>query len=339
MSPKYELMFGADLIIRDRVDLATFVVFFDKTFLPYTNHESSQAFDCFRWIPDRAGSARDQRKLWEKVFSGEHNIDISDGERTDVVRWEAAHQMLFAEGILERLSRPVADTSTFDFQFECELMGIELQSRRDAWHKIVEIEAGKLKGYKSYIKTDVLYHLRRNDVYIPQVFTFSHVKRARGPVVAAMAKSTFRYFLPRLRSLRPEDLMNLRLKTRDTREGFLMHLQKLSKGLDELAKGEASFSEVCGFAQNIVETDLIPDYREFKRQLGAMRVGRWGRVLDAGGHIAEIDAAPWTPKFWAQLLKAFGMTAIASSANSTDVYSNRYQAFQLMSTIEDNLAS
>jgi hypothetical protein len=65
-----------------------------------------------------------------------------------------------------------------------------------------------------------------------------------------------------------------------------------------------------------------------------MRAEKWGKVLDAAGKVAEIDAAPWTPKFWALILKAIGMTALRSDSERENALSNRYQAFKFMSYVE-----
>jgi hypothetical protein len=84
-----------------------------------------------------------------------------------------------------------------------------------------------------------------------------------------------------------------------------------------------------------LETDLIPDYKEFRRQLEAEQAGKIKKVLDVAGKIMEIDAAPWTPKFWGLLLKAFGMSAIETAADQKQRLSNHYQAYELMREVED----
>jgi hypothetical protein len=115
-----------------------------------------------------------------------------------------------------------------------------------------------------------------------------------------------------------------------------MHLWKLSKGLQEHAKDGTSLAELARFAGEIIKTDLIPDYREFQRQLESMRLEKWGKVLDAAGRVAEIDASPWTPKFWALLLKAIGITTQTSESERMNALSNKYQAFKFMSFVEQS---
>jgi hypothetical protein len=77
------------------------------------------------------------------------------------------------------------------------------------------------------------------------------------------------------------------------------------KRLEERAWQGADLKETANFAQSLIETDLIPDFREFQRQLRAVESRKWGKVLDAAGKIVEIDAAPWSPNFWALLAHIF----------------------------------
>jgi hypothetical protein len=132
----------------------------------------------------------------------------------------------------------------------------------------------------------------------------------------------------------PTQILELREKITDTREGFTMHLWKLSKGLEEHCNEDVPVREIARFANNLIETELIPDFKEFRRQLEARGAGKWDKVLDAAGKVAEIDAAPWTPKFWALLLKAMGITIVRSVAEKEDTLSNKYQAFKFMSDLQ-----
>jgi hypothetical protein len=113
-----------------------------------------------------------------------------------------------------------------------------------------------------------------------------------------------------------------------------MHLWKLSKGLEEHAKEGVPVKEIARFAKDLIETDLIPDYEEFRSQLDAKGAGKWAKVLDAAGKVTEIDAAPWTPKSWGLLLKALGLTLITSASEKQESLSNKYRAFKFMSDLE-----
>jgi hypothetical protein len=181
----------------------------------------------------------------------------------------------------------------------------------------------------------LLSHLLRKDVSLPRIFLVHSRPSSRNSLVALEAFHAFRYLLPKLSALHDDEILELRRKVKDTREGFAMHLQKLSKGLDGMVKAGEKFEDLSGYAQNIVETELIPDYREFRRQLEAEQAGKIKRVLDVTGKIMEIDAALWTPRFWGLLLKALGLSAIETAANEKEPHTNRYQAYELMKEVED----
>jgi len=68
--------------------------------------------------------------------------------------------------------------------------------------------------------------------------------------------------------------------------------------------------------------------------LESIKAGTWKNFLDAAGKIAEIDAAPWTPRFWALLLKALGIAVIETAEEQKEKLTNRYQAFKFMGEIE-----
>lgn len=52
------------------------------------------------------------------------------------------------------------------------------------------------------------------------------------------------------------------------------------------------------------------------------------------GKVVEIDAPPWTPKFWELLMKALGLTVIESAAEQEEKLCNKFQAFKFMSDLE-----
>jgi len=191
-------------------------------------------------------------------------------------------------------------------------------------------------GGKPLIRLDLARHLLRTDIQVPQIFSMAPGRLSSDVLVALQATATFRYLLPKIHTFHPTQILELRERVRDTREGFTMHLWALSKGLQERAKDGTSLSDAAKFAQDMIKSELIPDYCEFRRQLSAMRTEKWGKVLDAAGKIAEIDAAPWTPKFWALVLKALGIAALKSQSERSDALSNRYQAFAFMSYVEES---
>jgi hypothetical protein len=138
------------------------------------------------------------------------------------------------------------------------------------------------------------------------------------------------YLLPKLSALRPDDILELRSKVSDTREGFAFHLQKLTKGISEQLVEGTDIHEVNRWAANLVYHDLIPDYREFRAQLQAGE--GW---LDKAGRVFEISASPWTPKFYGDLLRALGVP-LRTFEEQKKWRSHESRAFQFMQAVEES---
>jgi hypothetical protein len=150
-----------------------------------------------------------------------------------------------------------------------------------------------------------------------------------------MAHVAFRFVLPRVGELNPEQILEVRNLVKDTREGFSMHLQSLSADVEKQVKEGVSLQEVSDAAESVVETQLIPLFVEYRRQLAAKGGGFWRKVLDPLGRLVQIDAAPWTPRFYGELLRALGVTILTGIEERQERLSNKVQAFQFMKTIDD----
>src|SRR5262249_32177710 len=122
------------------------------------------------------------------------------------------------------------------------------------------------------IRPDMVRHLCRGDLDLPELHVSGRQPASREIMKFLEAKSVFSYCLPKLRKLNAEQILQVRERVKDTREGFSLHLQKLSKGVEQRLRGGESDAEIEQFAKSVVETDLIPDYGEFRRQLGAERL-------------------------------------------------------------------
>jgi hypothetical protein len=167
------------------------------------------------------------------------------------------------------------------------------------------------------------------------VFLPSASRRPREILKLFQAQAIFRLLLPRIAGDLPaEELLRIRAKVSDTREGFAMHLQSLSADVQKALQADVPLPEVAQAARDVVETKLVPDYAEFRRQLAAKDQKFWGRILDPLGKILAIDAAPWTPKFWGAFLGALGSAFGIGAEADADNLSNRQQAFHFMRILE-----
>ena len=113
-----------------------------------------------------------------------------------------------------------------------------------------------------------------------------------------------------------------------------MHLQQLSSELEEKIESEDDLKSMKDKAKRVIETKLIPDYREFRRQLESNKAGFWQNILLKSEKFFEIDAVPWTPKFYGEFFKAFGLTALNSMSANKEQLSNKHQALLLIKSID-----
>jgi len=312
-----QIRYGSNIIIRNLTELATLSVFYEKTLLPHASKESS-------------------RKL-----AGLNTLIQLPDDFAGIDQWSEKFSVLFEEGVLDRLPPPPKN-----YESDILLQELEFSERLSLFTRVpfqfrFEIDSkvpGKPMFSASLIPQDLVLHFLRTDLSAPQVFIANSTAPSREFLVACEAKAVFSYLLPALNDLEPDQILEVRNKVRDTREGFSMHLQKLSMGIEERSKGNESSSEIEKWAKSVSETELIPDYGEFRRQLSSKRSKRWANILDKARKVFEIDASPVTPKFYGELLTALGLAALTSSAASEDKLSNQSQAFQFMRVVEDSIS-
>lgn len=330
-----EIIYNSDLIIRNASELATLCVFYDKVYLPHTSSSTSDKFAGARFYDVTMPRGIDAK--FEKEF-----VD-------DVDYWGSVYKALIDEKVVERLpSPPWGVTPPKELLENLKLSEkIELLTKSETLRSLsisnkplgplgeTEESLGNPDHWviKEYlIKQDLALHFLRNDLKLSQLFIYSGDRPSRDFLVGVEAKATFSYLLPELGYLKADQILEVRNKVKDNREGFSMHLQTLSKGIDDRLKGGEQYPEIERWAKNIIETQLIPDYRQFRRQLEAQRSGYWSNVL---GKAFGIDAALWSPKFWSELLKAFGFTMLAAISERKEMLSNENQAYLFMKKVED----
>ncbi|MFC1822657.1 hypothetical protein ACFL9T_08115 [Thermodesulfobacteriota bacterium] len=249
-----------------------------------------------------------------------------------VTSWEKFNQPLFQEGVFERLP-PWSRQDEFELDEnvveEISDLLIDTPSALCA-----EMGTGSSATESIFIWQDHVIHLLRDDIKFPTLFTSQNSQYHRECLKSLMALSAFKFMLPQINNLHPDQILEVRNAVADTREGFSMHLQSLSREVENRIEDGDSLADVSRYAQSVVETMLIPQYREFRRQIAAKRAGFWGKVLDKASKFSEIDAAPWTPKFYAELIKALGFTILTGVSEREDTLSNRSQAYQFLNVAE-----
>lgn len=181
---------------------------------------------------------------------------------------------------------------------------------------------------------DLWNHWVRTDLNLPQIHSFEADARPREALKLALAESTFSFLLPATNALEPEDILAVREKVKDNREGFSMHLQKLSANVEGRVKAGDAHADIARYAQSVIETELIPDYTEFMRQLQAHdKAKKAHKVLAPLSKVLTIEAPVHSVRFWAELLKIIGFDVLKAVADDKS-YTNKNQAIQFMRKVD-----
>jgi hypothetical protein len=137
--------------------------------------------------------------------------------------------------------------------------------------------------------------------------------------------------VPQLNALHPEQILEIRELVQETKEGFVDYIFEAVDDVEaRLISGSVTEVEA---AQKTVERKLLPKYHEFQRQLQAQRGGFWSEVLAAGSTLLQIDATPWTPKFYGQIIEAFFGPLGNIAEAEAEARSNANQAYQYLATL------
>jgi hypothetical protein len=78
----------------------------------------------------------------------------------------------------------------------------------------------------------------------------------------------------------------------------------------------------------------MPSFHEYQRKLLAQESGFWSKVGIRIAKMLQIDAAPWTPKFYGALLERLFGNVVDASEIERDQLSNKSQAFQYMGSLK-----
>jgi hypothetical protein len=328
---KSTVVYNSGLNIWEPSDLSTLTIFYDQVLVPWSTRQScGEMVEFVR----KKGKPEDYRLGAFEV----ENLSFTDGEGQShkahdvALEWEHRHRLLFRESVLMRVSPPATAQTTVHDWFESPSLSRLADMLLDVPYTF-HSTTGELE--RIWVWQDHLKHLLRTDVSERGVFLCRPNSSQRERYKSLMAHAAFRFVLPRIGELNPEQILEVRDLVRDTREGFSMHLQSLSADVEKQVKGGVSLQEVSAAAGSVVETQLIPLFAEYRRQLAAKKGGFWRKVLDPLGRMVPIDAAPWTPKFYGELLRALGVTLLTGIEQRKDSLSNKTQALQFMKTIDD----
>lgn len=339
MTANYELsvVYNSGLTIKDESYLSSLSIFYDHIFLPAETARQTVAIVLTN--ANRQGAWGVQEAKWA---GGPHEHAFDN----DLRIWERTYQPLFEEGVISRLDSPdiallhdgkdnlvrlMNHINKVIFTAPCP----HLDPYYQAFSRFLGTDPKNLAPPPPrLVYMDMYFHHRRQDVSLPGIFAIPEHSTGRDVYKSVLAQNTLKYLIPKLSKLEPEQILEIREAVADHREGFSMHLQSLSASVEQGLEGGETLDEISRYAQSIIETRLIPDYREFNRVLDAAEKRHRGKILDIAGRILEIDAPIGSPKFFAQLFRSFGGMFIAEAEEEEARLSNRSQAFYFMRAAE-----
>ncbi len=154
-------------------------------------------------------------------------------------------------------------------------------------------------------------------------------------LASELANALLVYKFPKINQLDPDTILRLREDLKDFKLGFRDYLSQLTDDLEtRIREGNTDIKEA---SQNIVERKIIPLYHETVRMIKSKEKSMGAKLLEAGGKFFEIDAAPWTPKFYGDVIKiAIGLFNTRVEMEEK-LSSNAGHAYQFLAKIDKEL--
>lgn len=330
------VVYNSGLQIDDPFFLSTLAIFYDRIILPAETSRDSNG------IILHSGYHGHEWRIFDFTWTQAPSKDAFD---EPLKLWEQRNKPLFEHGVISRLASP--DRLLMELGKDNLIRLMEYINK--IWNRPERHTDPYYQSFSRFLGTDannvpdnrlvymdMYFHRLRQDVTLPSIFAVPNKEIQREQYKSLMAQSTLKYLLPKFSELEPEQILEMREVVADHREGFSMHLQSLSAGVEDRVKGGETLEQISKYAQSIIDTQLIPDYREFSRILEAAEKRRKGKILDIGGKFMEIDAPIGSLKFFGQLLQAFGGGIITDAEEYAAQLTNRNQAFYFMRAIEKN---
>jgi len=309
-----------------RADLATLAVFFDEIWLPYP----------YDVDPDAIGLPG---------FKDSGHVALGtlflQRVREEFRAWKESAAPLFNEGVLRTLPPPIQTASVWPTNFLHDLQrGMDTRNGGFGFGTPTEqVLAGKIRHWDIALgKPALATYAAFSPKPAPELFLRPRTEPDTSTLrlAALLARSLFQYQIPQLAPLSADEILEVRNLIAKEKEGLVAYLYSLADEVEKRAKQGQGWEEEAALA--VVERKVIPEYLQFRRILESKTTGFWANVLAAGGKFMQIDASPWTPKFYWGLFELFSTSIGARTKLEEDARSNAGHAFQYLAKLESKLA-
>jgi hypothetical protein len=317
--------------IQRRDLLNSFCLFYDRVYLPYPHiFDFWDGAHLFTFADDGSGGVRvttPRRGVESVTFPALEQLQET------YAKWVEAYDPLFEAGFIKHLPAPsglfggyVGLSRLLDYifggldEFEDDSPVLRMLKKLT----IPDIISGKF---------DVALHLLTAEKPAPEVFVGTAGDYTTAPLAGLLARTVFSLVIPNLEKLSPDQVIDLRQKVREPREGFRDHLIELIDDVEHRLQGGSVTESIA--ALETIKHKVMPSFDEYQRKLLAQETGFWSEVAVRGAKFLQVDASPWTPKFYGAILELlFGNVVDASKLDRAEL-NNKSQAFQYMGALKE----
>lgn len=288
--------------------LETLIVFYDEVWLPYPYFLDPES--PILWSVIVPANMHDQYLRTTEIIHSEYE------------KWRREWKPLFDVGIVRQLPPPLKNVDEIPRGF-ADAMKHTLGTTQGHRLSISPLLSGEFA-----LAIHALYGSKPS----PEVFISNPRDTSTHRLAGFLAYSLFQYTVPKLESLRPDEILELRESLRDSKEGFVDYIFQMVDNVEERLKSGDTTELVA--ARKTAERVVLTKYHEFREQLAAKKTSFGAKLGSLGGKCLQIDAAPWTPKFWGAIIGTFFESFDHAANEVAEAQAAQHRAFQYLAKME-----
>lgn len=302
-------------LIPSRDEMASLAVFYDEIWLPHPCDLSPSG-------------AKNLKGLYRELCGKDHEIPQLEAAQAKYESECEQWSTLFDEGILktmppfERFQSILGDDNTMSF------------SSYISWFERLPKEAKPFTNGTHHLESLVLAMHRLDAIKkYPELFISNVHDTSTTRLSGYLNDAIITCRIPVLTSLNSDQILEIKEKVKDSKLGYQQYLNQLADDIEQRILSGNENELVA--ARKTAERKVIPEYENYLKQITAKEFGFGTKVLSAGGKFLQVDAAPWTPKFWGAIIECFSSILGHAADRDKDSYlSNEKQAFCYLATLE-----
>lgn len=178
---------------------------------------------------------------------------------------------------------------------------------------------------------DVALHALTARKPSPEIFIGTAREHQTVALAGVLADATLTLSISDLSDLSSSQILELRQSVDQFRSGFRDHLLELVDDVESRVSADDHNFLVA--ALKTAERKIMPGFNEYQRQLLSREVGFWSKAGARSAKFLQVDASPFTPKFWGAILECLFGNLDSSADLDRETFSNESQAFQYLGAL------